>query len=200
MTTKQAKNAVGLRFEVETGLAPLQETGLNPAGDTQLTPAPRTKRPYKKRARQCSCGCGETVTPSAQAPHKRFVDDTHRKRWHRKQEAKIRKDQPVAEPMLAMYTCLFCGATFLAEVGRGAKWCKPSHGVQAADHRRYAAGQVFIEAYNMTPDDAENMIENSGMKNVSVWLRQNGYSYDEIARRWAMALTAGDVFAERGIR
>lgn len=61
----------------------------------------------------------------AQAPHKRFVDDTHRKRWHRQQGAKMRKDQPVADPVLEMYTCLFCGATFLAEDGQSAKWCKP---------------------------------------------------------------------------
>ncbi|MEO8391475.1 MAG: hypothetical protein ABI700_00645 [Chloroflexota bacterium] len=195
MPTKQAKNAVGLRFEVETGLTAPQETGLNPSGETQLNPTPRTKRPYKKRARKCACGCGEAVKPTPQAPHKRFVDDAHRKRWHRQQEAKMRKDQPAPEPVLEMYTCLFCGATFLAEAGRGAKWCKPSHGVMAAEARRAAAGQVFIESFSMTPDDTENMIESVGMKHVSAYLRQQGWVYDEQARCWLIAVQTGDLFA-----
>ena len=94
-----------------------------------------------------------------------------------------------------MYTCAFCGTTFLAVEGKGAKYCKPSHTVAAAEHRRYAATLVFVEGYGMSVEDAQNMIENAGMKNVSAYLRQQGYDYDEMARRWVMAVQAGDVFA-----
>ncbi|MEO8396987.1 MAG: hypothetical protein ABI700_28585 [Chloroflexota bacterium] len=197
MASKQAKNAVGLMLEIETGLTTLQETGLNEQDVTRLNPAPKTPRRYKKRTRKCACGCGKPVAPTARNPNKRFFDDICRKRWHRQQEAKMRKDQPTPEPVLELYTCLFCGGTFLAEAGRGAKWCKPSHGVMAAEHRRVGAGQIFIEGYNMTPEDTDNMIERVGMKNVSAYLRQQGYSYDEQVRRWVMAVQAGDVFAER---
>ncbi|MEO8394565.1 MAG: hypothetical protein ABI700_16340 [Chloroflexota bacterium] len=195
MASKQAKNAVGLMFEVETGLARPRETGLNEQDATRLNPATRTTRRYKKRARKCACGCSKTVAPTARNPNKRFFDDTCRKRWHRQQEAKMRKDQPIAEPLLDLYTCQFCGSTFLAEAGRGAKWCKPSHGVMAAEQRRAAAEQVFVESFNMTPEDTENMIERVGMKHVSAYLRQQGYSYDEAARRWLIAVQPGDVFA-----
>ncbi|MEO8395449.1 MAG: hypothetical protein ABI700_20820 [Chloroflexota bacterium] len=198
MAAKQAKNAVGLMFEVETGLTALQETGLEAQDATRLKPVPRTTRPYKKRARKCACGCGKAVAPTARNPNKRFFDDNCRKRWHRQQEAKMRKDQPATEKVLEMYTCQFCGATFLAEAGRGAKWCKPSHGVMAAEHRRAAAARVFVESFNMTPEDTENMIERVGMKNVSAYLRQQKWVYDEQARRWGIAVQAGDVFAGKG--
>ena len=182
-------------FEAETGLTALQETGLNGQQATPLNPATGTPRPYKKRARKCKCGCGKTVAPTARNPNKRFFDDNCRKRWHRQQEAKLRASMPKPEPVLELTTCLFCGNTFLAEQGKGAKWCKPSHGVMAAEHRRAAAEQVFVEAYNMTPDAVTDMIDNGGMKNASAFLRQQGYIYDELARSWLIAVQAGDVFA-----
>lgn len=198
MSTKKAENRVGLMFEADTGLTAPVETGLNPQHGTQLNPAPRTKRPYKKRARKCACGCGEAIVPTPQAPHKRFVDDNHRKRWHRQQEAKLRASMPKPEPVLELTTCQYCGNTFLAEQGKGAKWCKPSHGVMAAEARRAAAEQVFVEVYNMTPDAVTDMIDNGGMKNASAFLRQQGYFYDETARRWLIAVQPGDVFDQHG--
>ncbi|MEO8397964.1 MAG: hypothetical protein ABI700_33530 [Chloroflexota bacterium] len=108
----------------------------------------------------------------------------------------MRAAMPKPEPVLELTTCLFCGSTFLAEQGKGAKWCKPSHAVMAAEARRSAAEWVFVEVYNMTPDAVTDMIDNTGMKNASAFLRQQGYTYDESARQWLVMVQPGDVFAQ----
>lgn len=198
MATKQSQKPLGLISTVETGQIAPGETGLRDTSATPLIPPIGTARRYSKRARKCKCGCGQMVAPTAKNPNKMFFDDNCRKRYHRRQEAKQRKSQPVPAPVLVMYTCAFCEDSFLATEGKGAKYCKPSHTVAAAEHRRYAATLVFVEGYGMPVDEAQNMIENSGMKNVSAYLRQQGYAYDETARRWVMAVQAGDVFADRG--
>lgn len=199
MSTKKAGNRVGLVFEADTGLSVPVETGLNGQNATPLNPATGTARRYKKRARACKCGCGQTVKPTAKNPNKTFYSDACRKRWHRQQEAKLRASMPKPEPVLELTTCLFCGNTFLAEEGKGAKWCRPSHGVMAAEARRAAA----IEPLRATlPDQSveqiEDMIANMGMKLVTRYLHQQGYSYDESARRWLIAVQPGDVFDQHG--
>lgn len=68
----------------------------------------------------------------------------------------------------------------------------------AADARRAAAERLFVEVYNMTPDAVTDMIDNTGMKNSTAFLRQQGYTYDESARRWLVAVQPGDVFARGG--
>jgi len=196
MTTKKPQNAVGLMFEADTGLTVPVETGLNGQQATPLNPATGTPRRYSKRARKCKCGCGQTVKPTAKNPNKKFFEDACRKRWHRQQEGKLRASMPKPEPVLELTTCLFCGNTFLSEQGKGAKWCKPSHAVMAAEHRRAAAERLFVEVYNMTTEAVTDMIDNGGMKNASAFLRQQGYTYDESARQWLVMVQPGDVFAQ----
>ena len=194
MTTKRAKNRAGLMFADVTGVMPPTVTGVTPDAERTLTPGAVTKRRYKRRARKCKCGCGETVAPTPQAPHKLYFSDACRQRDHCRKEAKMRENQPSAEPLLVLATCAHCGNTFLTEAGSGAKYCKPSHRVAAAEHRRDAAVAAYIEIYNMPYENADEMIANVGMKLASQFLRQQGYSYDEQARRWGIAVQAGELF------
>ena len=188
MTTNQAKKGAGLTLVQKTGLIAPDGTGLTDAAPTRLTPAIRTRRRYKARARKCKCGCGETVEPTPATPHKVFFNDNCRKRYHRRQEAKLNKTAPKAARELELRTCAFCAATFLVEVGSTLKYCKPSHRVAAAECRRDAAIQAFIDDNDMTPDDAIQMVERVGMKVTSEFLRQQGYVYDEARRHWAIKL------------
>ena len=95
-----------------------------------------------------------------------------------------------------MATCSFYGNTFLTEAGSGAKYCKPSHRVAAAASRRYSAAAAYVEIYNRPYENAEDMIANVGMKLASQFLKQQGYTYDESARRWAVAVQPGELFAQ----
>ena len=108
----------------------------------------------------------------------------------------MRENQPSAEAVLVLATCVHCGNTFLTEAGSGAKYCKPSHRVAAAECRRDAAVAAYVEIYNMPYDNADEMIANVGMKLASQFLRQQGYSYDESAQRWAVAVQTGELFAK----
>ncbi|MEP7293915.1 MAG: hypothetical protein ABI835_19155 [Chloroflexota bacterium] len=195
MATKKAKNRAGLMFAGITGVMLPAETGVTPDADRVLTPVHVTKRRYKRRARKCKCGCGEIVTPTQQAPHKVYFSDACRQREHRRKEAKMRENQPPAEPVLVLATCTHCGNTFLTEAGSGAKYCKPSHRVTAAECRRNAAVAAYVEIYNMPYDNADEMIANVGMKLAGQFLKQQGYQYDESSRRWLVAVQPGDVFA-----
>jgi hypothetical protein len=59
----------------------------------------------------------------------------------------------------------------------------------------YPLNAPLKTAHLESVENAQTMIDNAGMKNVSTSLRQQGYDYDETARRWVMAVQAGDVFA-----
>ncbi|MEO8397915.1 MAG: hypothetical protein ABI700_33285, partial [Chloroflexota bacterium] len=157
------------------------------------------KRRYKARARRCEC-CHETFTPKRNGSAK-YCSDRCRKKDSRANMAKQNKGKATPiERAVEVCTCLWCGGTWLAEPSRDPKYCSPSHRTAAYRQRRYSAIEAVatIKAYD--PEKAAQLIQASGMRKTSSWLRRHGYSYDEIARRWAMALTAGDVFAERGIR
>src|SRR5450432_760142 len=197
MTTKQAENRVGLTSRQVTGLSWTDDTGLTSEGVRGITPSIKTTRRYKPRTRKCKCGCGQMVTPTAQAPYKVFFNDTCRKRWHRRQEAKMRPIQPPADPVLELTVCQYCGDPFLAEVGKGAKYCKPSHRVAAAEHRRDAAVEPLMASMpDLTPVQAKDMVQGVGMKLVTRYLLQQGYVYNEQSRRWAVLVEQGDVFAQ----
>ena len=187
MSTKRAAKGVGLTARFVTD----DPAGLTPNSITPLTADPVTqpapKRRYKPRARRCRCGCGRMVTPTARAPHKRYYDDACRQRDHRRRVSKARKVKS-ANPVLEVMTCAYCGATFFAEQGKDAKYCKPSHRTAAWRQRREAAVEALIVELHMSEDEVVDMIERMGMKLIGRFLRQRGYSYDDQARQWRFAL------------
>lgn len=197
MATKGTKKAVGLTHSNATGLALTDRTRLTPDARTPLTLTDATKRRYKKRAKRCACGCGEMVTPTAQAPHKRFFDDNCRKRYHHRQEAKQRAKMDAPEVELVAAICDFCGAGYFAQKRHEGKYCKPSHRVAAAEHRRDAAVEPLLACMpDQTVAQVKDMIQGMGMTYVTRYLHLQGYSYDESARRWGYAQQPGDLFAQ----
>lgn len=190
MTTKAAQNRAGLTAGSVTRVTARPATG--------LTPARETKRPYKPRSRKCACGCGRIVERTPQTPHKRYFDDACRQRAYRRRTAKTRPAAAGSGAVLELATCEFCGATFLATAGKGAKYCKPSHRTAAAEQRRAAAIEAAIAIVGsiggLTPEDVVAFVEREGMKKISRYLRQQGYVYSEAARAWLMAVPVDSVF------
>lgn len=184
MTTKTTQKARGLTPGFATGLPLTAGTHLTPDGTTPLTPPDATRRPYKKRARKCRCGCGKMVTPTAQAPHKVFFDDNCRKRYHHRQKAAQTAKKGAPELVRVPAICAYCGETFWTVEGKHGKYCKPSHKVAAAECRRDGAIRAYVEAYGWELQDARDHVESIGMKGVSAGLRLLGFVYDESSRRW----------------
>lgn len=151
--------------------------------ETPLT-AKRETRRYKPRARKCACGCGRQVTPTVQAPHKKFYEDACRKRAARLRAKKHKKTEAV-ERDLELVTCAYCGHGFFSEQGRGGKYCTPSHKQLAYVARREAAALAIAHATRMTIEAAAALVKSAGMNNCSLWLQKQGFLYDEQARRWA---------------
>jgi len=166
-----------------TELKSVIETRLMVKGDTPLTSVPATTRHYKPRARKCKCGCGRKFTPAARTPHQVYFDDNCRKRDHRRKASKLRKKQ---EPDTAaqVLVCEFCRQPFWSTTGRHRKYCKPSHAVMAAEHRRDAAIRLYAQGDGWSLQRATDAVDTWGMKATTKTLRDAGYIYDEAARSW----------------
>ena len=141
------------------------------------------RRQYKPRARACRCGCGEMVTPTAQAPHKAYFNAACRKRDNRRKLAKLRKSEPVA-PVLELVTCAHCGKTFFAEKGRGARFCKPGHKTASWRLRRSAAIRAVAELTQTDVERVAEAVEHHGLAKATKFLHKRGFQYDERARSW----------------
>jgi hypothetical protein len=190
MTTKARWGRGLLTPQPVTGITSSGATELTPQAVTKMTPKPVTRRAYKKRARKCKCGCGRTVDPTPQAPHKVYFDDACRQRDHRAKRGKGRPRTQRREVNLDWMYCEFCGHKYLGATGKGRKYCKPSHKVAAAEARREAAIAALIASTGEDEQVVRVALKGAGMRKASTWLKQQGYVYSEQERRWLLPVVA----------
>lgn len=195
MATNRGQKRAGLTAAVGTH----GHGQLTPPDAPLLTPA-RGTRHYTPRARKCARkGCTALFKPHAK--HGKYCSEKCRKADARRRKAKTVKTKP-ADPILVLTECLYCHHTFLAEQGRGAKYCTDSHKELASRQRRAAtidAVQVIVgDSGGMTRRDVEEFVEREGMKRVRALLTQQSYVYDEQARAWLLPVSVG-AFVEQEV-
>lgn len=177
--------------QIPVGVTPPADTrpprNITAPTGTRVTPQRGTRR--EPSVRVCKCGCGQRFTPNVRAPHQKYFDDACRKRAHRRKQAKAGGAARRA-PTLALATCAWCGCTFFAHTGKGAKHCKPSHRTAAAKARRAAAVEALIgDLGSMNADEAGLLVERQGMRTITRYLRSQGWQYDDAARRWVIPVS-----------
>jgi hypothetical protein len=197
ISTRQntSKKALGLTAGYETGETPLWETGemaacetlLTAISVTQVTGIKQTRRGYKPRARHCKT-CDKVFTPKSK--HGKFCSDTCRKKdWRERQgRAKQNKPEPVKEVLLELGTCPCCNKGFIAQFGKGQRYCTPSCKTKAWRLRREAAIEALMFDMGISATKAADVIETGGMKKITQYLLSRGYTYDTHERTWLMPL------------
>lgn len=181
----------------DAALTPERVTATAP----ELTPAPvmaaapqkPAKRRYKPRARRCECGCGQMVTPTAQHPNKAYFSAACRQRVRRAKLAKERKavEKP-KEDRRTLCPCLWCGLEFLADPTKRPKYHQTGSCKEYAHRqRKHSAIETVATIRGYSTDRAAALVKREGMPKVHRWLQRQGFQYDELGRRWVMAVAVG---------
>jgi len=141
--------------------------------------------PLFDSARKQHCKvCGDGFIPrrtTAQYCSPECRNKAYRKRQSRL-KAKASKDEA---PIMSPFTCEHCGQTVWQVEAKDRRYCTPSCRTGAWKTRRQAAAHTLTAiSPQMTLEQAELLIEYSGMKKTANLLGDFGYSYDIPTRKW----------------